>query len=221
MALKLTGVTLSYPHLFTPRPVVNPRPGQKPRFQAMLLVPRDMDIMEPQQACYQLLKDKYGDATDQMIQNKQLKWPFRTDNLKQDGSPRFDPTKFKCFINVWSESQPGLVDRYQGPDGKPVKILQATQDKFYAGCVVNVTVNAFIFDQAGNRGAALGLNNMQFWADGERLDNRTAAEDDFAGDPRPEASLDQMGQSGAGTNGAAAPPAGQGSKGAPLANLFS
>lgn len=196
------GAILSYPNLFIPKLPPNARPGQKARYSCMILLPHAVadseEVKALQAICFNMLKEKYGENTETLLQagfaNQPigLKWPFRKDNMKRDGSQRFDPTKFKCFISPWSESAPGLVGRYAGKDGKPEKILTPSQDKFYPGCVVNVSVNPFLYDQAGNRGVAFGLNNVQFWGDGERLDNRVAAEDDFQAEARPVADLSAL-----------------------------
>jgi len=222
MAYIIRGGVLSYPNLFVPKLPPNPKPGQKARFSCMILIPTELDIKELQAICYNLLKEKWGDKTDALLeagfqnQPNGLKWPFRKDNLKRDGSKRYDETKYKCFITPWSENQPGLVDRYAGPDGKPLKITQPQQDKLYAGCFVNVSVNPFVYDNSGNRGVNLGLVNIQHWDKGERLDNRIAAEDEFQAEQRPAADL-----AAADTNVVAGPGAAEGPRGAKLNDLFS
>lgn len=227
MSYIVEGAVLSYPQLFVPKLPMDAKPGQKARYSAMLLIPQSLDINALQQICYNLLREKWGDKTDDLLAAGQrrepngLKWPFRKDNLKRDGSKRFDETLYKCFIACWSESQPGLVDRYAGPDGKPLKILQPRQDKFYAGCVVNASLNPYLYDNQGNRGVGLGLVNLQFWADGTRLDNRVAAEDEFKAEARPTADLSSMGDNvvpGPGAGGAA--PGAAGPRGAGLNDLF-
>ena len=50
---------------------------------------------------------------------------------------------------------------------------------FYPGCYARATVRAFAYDQAGNRGVAFGLQNIQKLADGEPLGGRTKPHDDF------------------------------------------
>lgn len=220
MGFIIRGATLSYPNLFVPKLPMNAKPGAKARYNCMGLIPLDCDITAVQQATFALMQEKWGERTQEMIANGLLKWPFRKDNMKQDGSRRFDPEKFKCFISPWSETQPGLVDRYAGPDGKPLKITPPSQTKFYPGCVVNISVNPFVFDNSGNRGAGLGLQNIQFWEDGARLDNRVAAEDEFQAEARPSVDLAQVEQPGAAGSPDAQAVAQTGPKGQALANLF-
>lgn len=218
----IKGAVLSYPVLFTPKLPKNARPGQNPRYSCTLLIPIDLDITEVQQATYAMMKEKWGERLDELLQAPppgNLKWPFRKDNKKLDGTKRFDETRFKCFIPAWSETAPGLVDRYAGPDGKAMRILSPNTNKFYAGCYVNASVNPFVFDQSGNRGASMGLQNLQMWADGERLDNR-ADGSEFQVESRPAVDLAQHNAE----QGAAAPlpgdAAGPGSRGRVLNNLF-
>jgi hypothetical protein len=216
MSYIFRNVVLSYPQLFTAKTPPNARPGQKPRFSCMILIPKEMDILDIQQACLKLLEDKWADKVEAMMKMpapNNLKWPFRTDNVKQDGSPRYDQEKYKCFFTCWSESPPGLVERYAGQDGKPKKILAPSADLLYPGCFVNVSVNPFVFDQTGNRGIALGLQNVQMWDKGERLDNRVAAEDQFQAEERPPVDLSQMHTPAAGQPT-------QASRAGALANLF-
>jgi len=54
------------------------------------------------------------------------------------------------------------------------------------------SLNAFAYDRAGNRGISLGLNNIQKLADGERLDGRLKAEDDFEALDHKTSELDEM-----------------------------
>lgn len=222
MSYIIRGAVLSYPQLFTPKLPPNARPGQKARYSAMFLLPKDLVTRELEEMCLKLLEEKWGEKVGEMMNYpppSNLKWPFRRDNVKQDGTKKYDETKFKCYISAWSENPPGLVERYAGPDGKPKKVLQPSQDLFYPGCIVNVSVNPFVYDQTGNRGVAFGLQNLQMWDNGERLDNRVSAEDQFQAEERPAADLSQVGSQQAGQPSQGAP-GGAGSRGGALANLF-
>ena len=42
-----------------------------------------------------------------------------------------------------------------------------------------VAINLYPFNANGNRGIAAGLGNLQFWCDGEPLNGRMKAEDEF------------------------------------------
>ena len=49
----------------------------------------------------------------------------------------------------------------------------------YSGCFCNVSVNLYPFNANGNRGVAVGLGNIQFVKDGDRLSGRASADADF------------------------------------------
>lgn len=66
---------------------------------------------------------------------------------------------------------PGVVDR------KRVKITDPLA--IYSGCYIRAAVNFYPFNANGNRGIACGLQNIQFWEDGEPLNGRVRAEDEF------------------------------------------
>lgn len=75
------------------------------------------------------------------------------------------------FMTVSSDRQPGIVDKDVSP------ILDSTE--VYSGCFARVSINAFPFNRAGNKGVSFGLQHVQKLADGDPLGNITRAEDDF------------------------------------------
>lgn len=81
----------------------------------------------------------------------------------------------KVFLNCSMDpkkGRPGVVDR----TGKPLM----DQGDLYPGCIVRLDVNAFPYENSGNKGVGWGLNNVMVVRDGERLDGRAKAEDAFA-----------------------------------------
>ena len=81
------------------------------------------------------------------------------------------------FINVSSKQQPGVVDRYAGADGKPRPITDPSE--LYPGCFVRASLRPFTYDTNGSKGVSFALNNLQKLRDGERIDGRLRAEDEF------------------------------------------
>lgn len=82
------------------------------------------------------------------------------------------------FINANSNQKPGIVDENLN------EVLDPTE--VYSGCYGRASINFFPFNSNGNKGIAVGLNNVQKLADGEPLGaSRASAEDDFA-DSRPD-----------------------------------
>lgn len=221
----INGVILSYPHLFVPKLQDDAKPGDKPRYSCMILVPQEVDIKPLEIMCFNLLREKFGENTETLLaagmrrEPSGLKWPFRKDNIKKDGSKRFDETKIKCFISPWSYDPVYTFDRYgseKDANGRvlPDVIKGATPGKLYAGCFVNVTVNPYVYDNSNARGTSLGLVGVQHYADGERLDNRADPKDLFQAEERPAADMSAAMQPPAA--GAAA----TGPRGAGLNDLF-
>lgn len=86
-----------------------------------------------------------------------------------------DPAyKGSYFLNANSSTAPGIVDA----DCQP--ILQRSE--VYSGVYGRASINFYAFNTNGNRGIAVGLNNLQKIRDGEPLGGKASAESDFAGD---------------------------------------
>ena len=75
------------------------------------------------------------------------------------------------FLNANANRAPGIVDLARNP------ILD--REEVYSGCYCRFSVNFYPFSASGNNGVAVGLNNVQKVADGERLAGGSRAEDDF------------------------------------------
>jgi hypothetical protein len=71
--------------------------------------------------------------------------------------------------------RPGIVDRNLVP-------LTEDDDEFYSGCYARASVNPYV-PMGWKKTMAIGLNNLQKLADGERLDSFSSAEDDFGSNP--------------------------------------
>jgi hypothetical protein len=76
------------------------------------------------------------------------------------------------YINTKSKQRPGVVDADRQEIIDP--------NDFISGDYCRVSMNAYAYDQKGNRGVAFGLNNVQVLEKGEPLTSRARAEDDFA-----------------------------------------
>lgn len=97
--------------------------------------------------------------------------PFRDGDEKAD-LQGYGPGKVFCSFS--SKMKPGVVDLNLQP-------LESAEE-FYPGCLARVTLTAYAYDNVG-KGVAFGLQNIQKIADGERLDSRTNADEDFANAP--------------------------------------
>ncbi len=162
----ITGkVRASFAHVFEPQ-AIN---GSEPKYSCSFIIPKsDSETIGKLNAAIE-------DATQEGIVSKWggkipmgLKLPLRDG----DEDRRGDPAYADCyFINASSKEKPGVVDPMKHRITDPLAI--------YSGCYVRASLNIYPFNTNGNRGIAVGLNNVQFWCDGEPLNGRTRAEDEF------------------------------------------
>ena len=81
----------------------------------------------------------------------------------------------KVFSTAKSDYQPGVVIQNEG------KIVPLVDwDALYSGCYARVSISVYAYDKSGNKGVAFGLNNIMKTHDGDRLDGRKSAGEDFA-----------------------------------------
>lgn len=162
---------LSFPSLFSPRPRA---PGGDPVYQCSLLfdqaAQRDPAFAALRRAAAAEIDDKNGPGKSQDKQFMAgVRSPFRPCGEK--AYKGYD-IEGGVFISPWTKSKPGLVDAQLNEIMVPEDI--------WAGQLARATVSPFWYHQAGNRGISFALNNLQICrADGERLDGRRAARQDF------------------------------------------
>lgn len=128
-------------------------------------------------AAFAAAKEEWGDKAEAMIKEGALRWPFR----KEVATKGYDKVGGLWFISARSQKRPGLVDRIAAPgSSKPRNIESDAEIEkfFYPGAHVRAVVRAFAYKNKG-KGVSFSLENVQFLGNGERLDNRVAAEDDF------------------------------------------
>lgn len=162
---------LSYPHLFEP----NTPPGATEAvYSCALIFEKGTDLGDLKKAALAAAQEKFGNKAEGMIRDGKLRMPFRTDG-EEKGYPAGS-----VFMNVKNKTKPGIVSVYPGPDGKPQTIDDPAH--IYAGCKVRASLRAYAYDVSGNKGVAFSLGNLQKLADGDRLDGRVKAEDEFEAD---------------------------------------
>lgn len=160
---------LSFPHLFKPRA---PTPGADERYSTILIFDENAqntpEFKKMKKAAYDAAKAKWGEKTDQMIQNGQIRMPFR-DASEKSQYAGFD--QGKVFISPWSKQKPDVIDG---------RLNAVIESDVYPGCMARITYNAFAYENSGNRGVSIGLNNVQI-ADftTPRLDGKKSGQDDF------------------------------------------
>ncbi len=155
----------SFVHLFEPHSTN----GSEPKYSVSLIIPKsDTETISKIQA-----------AIDEAIQNGiASKWggkrPATLKTPLRDGDEeRPDDAAYanSYFINCNSVERPGVVDRKRIPVTDPTMI--------YSGCYIRASINIYPFNTNGNRGVGAGLGNVQFWEDGNPLNGRMRAEDEF------------------------------------------
>lgn len=173
----LKGVILSFPHLAQAQ---KPKKDtDTPKYSGALVITPEVQKTPAWAAAVaaakQAAKNKFDSKapTIPIIGGKGA--AIRNDVWERQGYP-----EGSLVINARNTSQPGLV--YSTPDPKdPKKPARVPQDKiketFFPGAIVNVQVQAYGFNHDMNKGVTWGLQNIQFVAEGPRLDNRQSAED--------------------------------------------
>jgi hypothetical protein len=162
---------LSFPTVFSPKPRA---PGGEPVYSLSLLFDKQAqahaDYLALRKAVAQCIDDQWGagKSSDQAFVAG-LRSPFRNTSEKQYKGYDIPGGK---YISPWTKTRPGIVDANRH------EITMA--EDVWAGQLVRATVSPFAYNQAGNKGVSFALNNLQICrTDGERLDGRRAAVDDF------------------------------------------
>ncbi len=183
---------ISFPNVAEPQRQTEQqiKAGQKPKYSSALIFVEGTNLAELRAAARAAAVSKWGEqiklpngkviTIDQAFEPQYdlLHSPFRTDALKK-GYP-----EGSTYTNVRSDRKPQCVYRHKDPvTGKPAEVpADKIAETFYSGSRVKASLRAFPYDNSGNKGVSFALNNLQFWADGERLDNRAAAADEFTAD---------------------------------------
>ncbi len=158
---------VSYPHLFKAK--LNDLNG-KEEYSVVALFKKGEDLSLLKKAAQEAIMKKWGSDKTKWPAN--LKSPFRDQKEREkDGALPGGHEAGAIFMNFKSKEKPQVVDANVQP------ILD--ESEFYAGCYARASVNAYAYDQKGNRGVAFGLGNIQFVKDGDPLGGRTRASDDF------------------------------------------
>lgn len=159
---------VSYPNIFKPQ--MNKLSG-KEEYSVTALFPKNADLTELKKAVQAVLEEEFG--ADKAKWPKTMRTPFRDQAERaKEGVLPAGHEEGAIFINLKSKQRPGVVDE------NVQDILDPSQ--FYAGCWARASVRPYYYDQAGNKGVAFGLQNIQKIADGDPLSGRAKPENDFA-----------------------------------------
>ena len=161
-------VRLSYVHLFEPW---SNDPDDPAKYSCVVLIPksdkRTLAALEKARlAAVAAGKAKFGASWGK----RELKYIVHDGDIEADldANPEYEG---HMYMSVSANTKPGVVDGYVRP------ILDSME--VYSGCYARVSVGAFPYKAKGNEGVSFGLNHVQKLGDGEPLDGRSRAEDDF------------------------------------------
>ncbi len=161
----ITGkVRASYVHVIEPKSVED----SEPKYSCSLIIPKsDKKTINDIKAAVEVAKQegisKFGGKIP-----ANLKTPLRDGDTERPDDPVYANA---YFVNANSKERPGLVDRFVKPLQDPTEI--------YSGCYVRASLSFYAFNTKGNRGIACGLGNLMKVADGEPLNGRSRAQDEF------------------------------------------
>jgi len=153
------------------------RAGNKTKFAATLVTEPGADIANLYAAATLAAVEKFGDkikvgpktyTAAEAMEKGIIRTPFRIDAEAKgyaEGS---------TFFSAKTETKPGIVH----PNLSPMTDAEV-EAKMYPGAIVRASVTFFGYDVSGNKGVGVALNALQFVKDGDRLDNRVAAENEF------------------------------------------
>ena len=142
--------------------------GSEPKYSVSAIIPKsDTKTVNAIKAAIEVAKQeslpKWGGKIP-----PNLKLPLRDGDIDRPDDPNYANA---YFVNANSNERPGVVDRRRVPITDPLEV--------YSGCYVRASLTFYPFNTNGNRGIACGLQNIQKWCDGEPLNGRVRAEDEF------------------------------------------
>lgn len=157
-------VRFSFLNVFEPKAIVD---GADPKYSGSFIIDKkDKATLKKVEAAIEAAitegKAKYAWKSD-----KGLKLPLRDGDEEKDD----DAYEGAMFFNASSKTKPGVLNK----EGERIM----NQEEIYSGCYGRISANFYPFNVNGNKGIAVGLNNLQTFNEGERLSGGSSAEDDF------------------------------------------
>lgn len=156
---------IAWPALFVPV-AMKGEPADKAKYQITLLIPKDADFSVLKAAASEAAAEKFP-----KVKNG-IRSPFRKTEEKDNLAELAED--FPYYVTARSKDRPGVV----GPNGKPVD----DPEQVYSGRWAKVSIQAFAYDTAGNKGVSFGLQNVQLLDQDEPLaigGGRVSAEAEF------------------------------------------
>ena len=160
----------SYANVWEPKSIN----GGTPKYSISLIIPKSDTVTVAKikaaiEAAYQEGQVKLRGNGRSVPPLAAIKTPLRDGDVERPDDPAYANS---YFINANSTTAPGIVDA----DRNPV----LTRSDVYSGVYGRASINFYAFSSNGNKGIAVGLNNLQFLRAGEPLGGKASAESDFA-----------------------------------------
>lgn len=147
-----------------------------PKYSVSLIISKDdvdtiQKVEKATQAAYETGASKLQGNGKSVPALATLKTPLRDGDVER---PDDDAYANAYFLNANSSNPPGIVD----VNCDPVLI----KDECYSGVYGRASISFYAFNSSGNRGIAVGLNNLQVLGPGEPLGGKASASSDFGDD---------------------------------------
>lgn len=174
---------IAYPYVFAPKveTVKDENTGQTHtirKYQGALVFDSSADLTELKKEAIREGIAEFGENFEKLVKQGAIKWPFRDGgeiNINT-GQPFYG--EGLTFINVSSQDQPEVVSRYAEPGGtKPRRVTDPSELWPGEYCKASITIKPY--NKPKSKGIGVYLNGLQIWHEGDRMDNRVSAVDDF------------------------------------------
>jgi hypothetical protein len=161
--------TMSYVNLWAAKAATE---GATPKYSVSCIIEKNSPDVEKAKAAiaaaYEAGQSKLKGNSKTCPKLEAIKTPLRDGDLERPD----DEAYAGCyFINANSIQQPGIVD----VDCNPI----LDHSEIYSGIRGRVSISFYAYNNAGNRGIAASLNNVQKCSDGKPLGGRATAKADF------------------------------------------
>lgn len=171
MSLVTGKVRFSYVNIFEPR-AIN---GGEEKYSITILISKtDVDTYQRIMAeINKTLQEHVSDVFKGVMPANPSLPLYDGDGLRPSGEPFGAECKGCWVMSAKSNNAPEIVDATCQP------II--SKNECYSGCYGRVSLRFYAYNQNGNKGIGCGLGNVQKLEDGQPLDGRTTASEDFGG----------------------------------------
>ena len=170
MSNLVTGkVRFSYVQVFEPKSIN----GGEEKYSITLLIPKT-DTNTHQRIMAEInktLQENVADTFKGVMPANPSMPIYDGDGLRPGGEAFGTECKGHWVMSARSNNAPEIVDANCNP------II--SKNEFYSGCYGRASIRFYAYNQNGNKGIGCGLGNLQKLEDGQPLDGRTTAAEDF------------------------------------------